>query len=203
MMVIPTISHHNASMTRNLDIGLLRAFAVVADRRSMTAASQVLHLTQGAVSQQIARLETLAGGPLLARERRGLRLTPSGERLLGKARRLLALNDEIWTDINGGTIDGPVRLGVPYHLVGACLAPVLKSYAGACDPRDGADGSRGLGLARVDGSSRPRRPAARNRPAGSAVLRHHASPARPALDAGRERTGPPHPHRLDAAPAIA
>ena len=132
MMVIPTISHHNASMTRNLDIGLLRAFAVVADRRSMTAASQVLPLTQGAVSQQIARLETLAGGPLLARERRGLRLTPSGERLLGKARRLLALNDEIWTDINGGTIDGPVRLGVPYHLVGACLAPVLKSYAGAC-----------------------------------------------------------------------
>lgn len=132
MMVIPTISQHNVSMTRNLDIGLLRAFAIVADRRSMTAASRVLHLTQGAVSQQIARLETLAGGPLLARERRGLRLTPSGERLLGKARRLLALNDEIWTDINGGIIDGPVRLGVPYDLVGACFAPVLKAYAEAC-----------------------------------------------------------------------
>ena len=132
MMVMPTISHHNASMTRNLDIGLLRAFAVVADQRSMTAASKVLHLTQGAVSQQIARLETLTGGPLLARDRGGLRLTPSGERLLGKARRLLALNDEIWTEINSGTIDGPVRLGVPYDLVGTCFAPVLKAYAGAC-----------------------------------------------------------------------
>ncbi len=119
-------------MTRNLDIGLLRAFAVVADRRSMTAASRVLHLTQGAVSQQIARLETLAGGPLLARDRRGLRLTASGERLLGKARRLLALNDEIWTDINCGTIEGPVRLGVPYDLVGTCFAPVLKAYGEAC-----------------------------------------------------------------------
>ncbi len=119
-------------MTRNLDIGLLRAFAVVADQRSMTAAGRVLHLTQGAVSQQIARLETLTGGALLARDRRGVSLTPSGERLLGKARQLLALNDEIWTDINGGAIGGLVRLGVPYDLVGPCLAPVLKDYTAAC-----------------------------------------------------------------------
>lgn len=123
-------------MARNLDIALLRAFATVADQRSMTAAGHVLHLTQGAVSQQIARLETLAGGPLLARDRRGLRLTPSGERLLGKARRLLALNDEIWTEISGGAIEGAVRFGVPYDLVGAVLAPVIKDYAAACPQVD-------------------------------------------------------------------
>lgn len=132
MLVILTISHHNGMMTRNLDIGLLRALAVVADRRSMTAAGEALHLTQGAVSQQIARLEALTGGPLLARDRRGVRLTPAGERLLGKVRRLLALNDEIWADIDGGAIDGPVRLGMPYDLVGACFAPVLRAYAEAC-----------------------------------------------------------------------
>lgn len=119
-------------MTRNLDTGLLRAFTVVADQGSMTAAARVLHLSQGAVSQQIARLETLTGGPLLAREARSLRLTPSGERLLGKARRLLALNDEIWADIRGGEVDGQVRLGVPYDLVGTCLAPVLKAFAENC-----------------------------------------------------------------------
>lgn len=118
-------------MAQNLDIDLLRAFAVVADRRSMTAASNVLHLTQGAVSQQISRLEALVGEILLARDRRGVRLTPSGERLLAKVRRLLALNDEICADINGGTTVGSVRLGVPYDLVGTCLAPMLKTYAEA------------------------------------------------------------------------
>ncbi len=119
-------------MSRNLDIGLLRAFSVVADQRSMTAAGRLLHLTQGAISQQIARLETLTGRPLLARDRSGLRLTPAGDRLLGKARRLLALNDEIWIEINGGSIDGTVRLGIAHDLVGTCFAPVLKAYATAC-----------------------------------------------------------------------
>ena len=56
-------------MVRNLDIALLRAFVTVADHGSMTAASRALHLTQGAVSQQVARLETLSG-PLFVREHR-------------------------------------------------------------------------------------------------------------------------------------
>lgn len=118
-------------MSRNLDVALLRTFAAVADQRSMTGASQVLHLTQGAVSQQIARLEELVGDALLRREPRGLRLTPAGERLLGRARTLLALNDEIWSEIEGGVVAGPVRLGLPYDLVGTHLAPALKSYCEA------------------------------------------------------------------------
>ncbi len=129
---MPGITDHDAGMTRNLDIGLLRAFAAVADRRSMTAAGEALNLTQGAVSQQIARLEALAGGPLLTRGRPGLGLTPSGQRLLGQARRLVALNDEIWTGLNGGAPAGPVRLGVPPDLVGTRFAPVLKAFAASC-----------------------------------------------------------------------
>ncbi|PSJ61505.1 LysR family transcriptional regulator [Pseudaminobacter soli (ex Li et al. 2025)] len=119
-------------MVRNIDIALLRAFTAVAEQRSMTAASQILHLTQGAVSQQVARLEALAGAPLFFRERRGLRLTPLGERLRDKAARLLALNDEIWTDIQGGAINGIVRFGVPYDLVGTLIAPALKAFTQEC-----------------------------------------------------------------------
>ena len=132
MLVMPGISGHDGAMPRNLDIGLLRAFTAVADRRSMTAAARALHLTQGAVSQQIARLEALAGGPLLARERPGLRPTPAGERLLGQARRLVALNDEVWSDLAGGALAGPVRLGVPHDLLGPRFTPVLKRFAEAC-----------------------------------------------------------------------
>lgn len=118
-------------MSRDLDITLLRTFAAAADQGSMTGASGVLHLTQGAVSQQIARLEALVGGPLLLRGPRGLRLTPAGERLLARARLLLALNDEIWSEIKGGVVAGPVRLGLPYDLVDSSLSPALKGFAEA------------------------------------------------------------------------
>jgi len=120
------------AMARNLDPALLRTFVAVADRASMTAAANTLHLTQGAVSQQVRRLEDLLGAALFERDRRGLRLTRSGERLLGKARRMVGLNDELWADMTGAAVEGEVRLGGPYDLVGSCLAPILKAYADAC-----------------------------------------------------------------------
>lgn len=144
-------------MPRNLDVALFRAFTAAVDRRSMTAAAEALHLTQGAVSQQIARLEALAGGPLLARERPGLRLTPAGERLLGKARRLVALNDEVWTDLDGGALAGPVRLGVPSDLLVAGFTPVLRRFAEAYPDVEltlvsatSADLARSLAAGRLD-----------------------------------------------------
>ncbi len=118
-------------MTRHLDTRIVRTFVAVAEHASMTAAANALHLTQGAVSQQIKRLEDDFGAALFERGRGGLRLTPAGERLLGKARQLLHLNDEIWAGMIAGTAPGQVRLGVPYDLVGTSLAPVLKAYSEA------------------------------------------------------------------------
>ncbi|WP_425453044.1 LysR family transcriptional regulator [Bosea caraganae] len=117
---------------RNLDIALIRTFVAVAEHASMTAAGNVLHLTQSAVSQQVKRLEETLGVALFARGKRGLAVTDAGERLLGRARRLLSLNDEIWTDMTAKVTRGSVRLGVPYDLIGTSLAPVLKAYADAC-----------------------------------------------------------------------
>lgn len=115
-------------MARNLDIALLRAFATIADHGSMTAAGHALHLTQGAVSQQIARLEVLCG-PLFFRDHRELRLTAAGERFLGHARRLLALHDALWIEMTTGAMEGAVRLGAPQDLIGTRLGPILKGYA--------------------------------------------------------------------------
>lgn len=117
-------------MTRNLDLALLRAFVSVADHRSMTAAGHALHLTQGAISQQVARLEMLSG-PLFVREHRNLLLTAAGERLLEQARRLLAAHDALLAELTAGAVEGTVRIGAPQDLVGTCLAPILKSYTHA------------------------------------------------------------------------
>ncbi|WP_420347829.1 LysR substrate-binding domain-containing protein [Pelagibius sp.] len=121
-------------MNRNLDIGLLRAFAAVAGTRSMTTAADRLGLTQGAVSQQVKRLEETLDCVLFDRARRGLKLTASGDQMLGHAKRLLAMNDEILQDMAGPAIDGKVRLGIPFDLVSTYLPLVFEGFAEA-NPR--------------------------------------------------------------------
>ena len=119
------------AMARDLDLTLVRTFVTVADRASMTAAAHALSLTQGAVSQQVKRLEHQFGAALFERDRPGLRLTAVGERSLGKARRLLSLSDELTADMAAPVVDGALRFGAPYDLMGACVAPILKGYADA------------------------------------------------------------------------
>lgn len=127
MLLLLTITDHDGRMTANLDTALLRTFVAVCDHAGMTAAGHALHLTQGAVSQQVGRLESALGTPLFVRSRRGVRLTPAGERLIGRAREMLALHDELWADMTGRVVAGRVTLGVPDDLV-AMLAPVVKGF---------------------------------------------------------------------------
>ena len=124
-----SISDYDGGMNRNLDISLLRTFAAAADAGSMTVVSNLLHMTQSAVSQQIKRLEETLGCTLFERDKRGLRLTEAGERLLGGARRMLAMNDSILSDMREDAVEGRVRLGMPYDLVGSGMVPLLKAYA--------------------------------------------------------------------------
>lgn len=114
-------------MAKNIDMALLRAFVAVAQSRSMTRAAEGLNLSQGAVSQQISRLESLCGQPLFVRDRSGMQLTAFGERLVGRARTALAVNDQIWSEIDNEA--SAIRLGVPYDLAGRHLATVLKQFA--------------------------------------------------------------------------
>ena len=118
-------------MARNLDLDLLRTFVAAADLASMTAAARALHRTQGAVSQQVKRLEAALGLPLFARDRRGLRLTRAGEQLLPRARRLVGLNDDIWSEMTADAVRGKVRVGVPHDLIDPFMGPILRSYAQA------------------------------------------------------------------------
>lgn len=115
-------------MPRNLDVAALRTLMVVAESGSMTAAASRLHITQGAVSQQIKRLEESFGRVILERGRAGVRLTEEGRRLLGKAGRLVALNDEIMAELHPPEVSGQVRLGAPFDLVGTHLPPILQRY---------------------------------------------------------------------------
>ena len=77
----------------DLDLRLLRAFVAVAEELHFTRAADRLFVAQQALSRDIRRLESQLGTKLFARSTRRVSLTGDGERLLGHARSLLALND--------------------------------------------------------------------------------------------------------------
>lgn len=118
-------------MIRNIDVSLARAFIATVETGGMTAAARLLNLTQGAVSQQIKRLEEVLGRQLFERSHRVLTLTPDGERLLVHARRLVALNDEVWGLMSADDIEGEVRLGVPRDIIRPFVPPILRGFADA------------------------------------------------------------------------
>lgn len=65
-----------------IDVRRLRVLQEVVGRGSFSGAAESLHLSQSAVSQQIAVLEREAGIPLLERTSAGPRLTAAGEALM-------------------------------------------------------------------------------------------------------------------------
>jgi DNA-binding transcriptional LysR family regulator len=64
----------------------LRYFVTVAEEGQITRAAEKLYIAQPALSQAISQLESELGLKLLERHPRGVRLTPSGEAFLEKAR---------------------------------------------------------------------------------------------------------------------
>ncbi len=111
------------------DPQLLRAFVAVIESGGFTRAARALHLTQSTVSQQVRRLEDDAGQILLDRSERRIRTTQAGERLLGYARRLLALGTEARAAMEQAAPQEVIRLGVPEDLAGALLTPALAAFA--------------------------------------------------------------------------
>jgi len=72
----------------------LTTFKEVAERGSVRAAAQALHVTEPAVSAAVSAVERQLGTPLLRREGRHVVLTEAGETYAGYCRTLVALAEE-------------------------------------------------------------------------------------------------------------
>lgn len=68
-----------------IDLRRLRTLRELADRGTLAATADALHLTPSAVSQQLAVLEREVGQPLLEPNGRGVRLTPAAHAVLTHA----------------------------------------------------------------------------------------------------------------------
>ena len=113
---------------RNLDITTLRSFVAVADLGGVTRAAGHLHLTQSAVSMQLKRLEEVLGLNLIDRSNRTVSLTAAGQQMLGYARRMVDMNDEVMARLTDQIFEGEIVLGVPTDIVLPAVPQVLQRF---------------------------------------------------------------------------
>jgi DNA-binding transcriptional LysR family regulator len=113
-----------------LELSELRAFLVLAEHLHFSHAAEVLHVSQPALTKQMQRLEAKVTGPLLVRGYRKVALTPAGEILRDRARRLL--RDAEVTEqmarlaVNGKA--GVLRMGFGIGSLAAGLPDMLMRF---------------------------------------------------------------------------
>ncbi len=126
---MPAIDITNAPA---LDLDLLRTFVAVVDAGGFTRAGTRVSRTQSTVSQQIRKLEEDLGCRLLDRDGGAVAPTEDGERLIGYARRLLAISAEARAALKDAGQRAVVRLGVPEDFAGRRLTDLLSGFARSC-----------------------------------------------------------------------
>jgi DNA-binding transcriptional LysR family regulator len=114
----------------------LRYFIAVAEEKHFGRAAQRLHMAQPPLSQQIKQMEEQLGTPLLARTTRRVELTPAGELLLDRGRRILQDLEELESDVAqvGAGAAGVVRIGLSgsatYRLLPTLVQKVRRELPG-------------------------------------------------------------------------
>ncbi|WP_246388845.1 LysR family transcriptional regulator [Microvirga mediterraneensis] len=114
-----------------MNLHLLRLFSAVARHRGFSLAAEALHISQPAVSKGVRELEGQLGTALLERGPGGVRLTESGEILMGYAQSLFAVEQaaEEAMDALRGLHRGTLRIGASTTIATYVLPPILSSFA--------------------------------------------------------------------------
>jgi DNA-binding transcriptional LysR family regulator len=114
---------------RDVELRHLRCLIAIVDAGGFTGAAAELGVSQPAVSRTLAALEDALGVRLLRRSSRELLLTAAGERVLVRARRVLAEIDELAREVGGG--GGRLRLGHAWGAVGEHTVELQRRWAAA------------------------------------------------------------------------
>jgi DNA-binding transcriptional LysR family regulator len=107
----------------DIDLDLIRSFLTVVESGGFTQASKRLHVTQSGMTLKIKRLEEQLNCRLFRRTTKPLELSHEGEIVLGYARRLLDLGQEMAQRVTKPKKTGALRMGVVDHF-GPQLLPV-------------------------------------------------------------------------------
>jgi len=116
-------------MRNDLSLQLLDQFVVLARTKNFTRAAEELHLSQSALSRAIQKLEDQLGQPLFERKPREVVLTELGELLLQRAKHILELMEDTFSELSEAGRRGRIRLGAIPTIAPYFLPSLLSSFA--------------------------------------------------------------------------
>ena len=117
-------------MAHDLDLRLLRAFVMVAERGGFSAAAGALHITQPALSRRIAELEAALGVRLFERTSRRVELTQNGRDLVARSHDLLRGGEALYersAALAKGKA-GRLLIGCAPMIMESVVAPFITQY---------------------------------------------------------------------------
>jgi len=108
----------------------LKVFCTVAETKSFSKASEIIHLTQPAVSLQIQALEELYETKLFDRSSSSVTLTKTGESLYKYAKEILSLYAEAEKNIGEmtGLVKGSVKIGASTTIGNYFLSSIIVDF---------------------------------------------------------------------------
>lgn len=116
-----------------MDVRVLRYFIAIAQEQNISKAARLLHVSQPALSRQIADLETNLGTKLFTRGKRQIQLTQDGYYLLERAQEIISLVDKTTynlqkQDVVSGTLDIGAGESVAIQPVIDTVRDILHKY---------------------------------------------------------------------------
>lgn len=108
----------------------VRYFLVVAQTKSIRAASAELGVAQSAISRQLQTLEYEFGTTLIERTTRGVTLTAAGEALLKHAKSVSFKFERFWSELHeiDGAKPGHVRVAIIESIISYVFPRAVASY---------------------------------------------------------------------------
>jgi DNA-binding transcriptional LysR family regulator len=108
----------------------LECLVTTAEQGSLTKAAAVLHISQPALSHQIAAIERELGTAVLERLPRGIRPTAAGLAAVAEARVALAAAGQVVTAARPAAAGagGRIRIACPETMAGWLLVPVMRDW---------------------------------------------------------------------------
>jgi LysR family hydrogen peroxide-inducible transcriptional activator len=114
-----------------LEFQQLNYFLAVARAENFTRAAEELGVSQPSLSRAIQKLEQQIGEPLFDRKPRSVTLTEIGELLSDRAKKIVALVEDTFTELSESAASGRIRLAVIPTIAPFFLPAALSEFAQA------------------------------------------------------------------------
>ncbi len=114
---------------KQLSLDILRTFVTIVEVGNFNKAGDMLGRSQPAISLQIKKLEQQLKRKLFQKRGQGYIVNSDGKWLYDEAKKMLAINDDIFRSLSHETLRGRMRLGIPSEFASALLPSIVGEFS--------------------------------------------------------------------------